>query len=189
MWGESDAGWPCSRGKTFAEAKAICEGAGARLCTAAELAAGCTQGSGCLFDFELIWGAPSQAPPSPPPSPPSPPFLSPSPLPLPPPSPSPLLPAPSQPPLPSPRRPLHRVLCVLSTLLICSSCVFLSTFHITFYLFSRENNTHTPIVHTLRLGRRSRVLVPLRSQEFRSNNFSSDQNVQGPSPTTYGTQR
>ena len=58
MWGESDAGWACARDKTFAEAEAICQAAGARLCTAAELADGCTAGTGCLFDFELVWGAP-----------------------------------------------------------------------------------------------------------------------------------
>ena len=70
MWGESDAGWPCTRDKTFAEAEAICQAAGARLCTAAELADGCTAGTGCQFDFELIWGAPSPAAaPSPPPPP------------------------------------------------------------------------------------------------------------------------
>ena len=57
MWGESDAGWPCTRDKTFAEAEAICQAAGARLCTAAELADGCTAGTGCQFDFELVWGA------------------------------------------------------------------------------------------------------------------------------------
>ena len=62
MWGASDAGWPCARDKTFAEAEAICQAAGARLCTAAELADGCTAGTGCLFDFELVWGAPSLAP-------------------------------------------------------------------------------------------------------------------------------
>ena len=56
VWAASNAGWPCTRDKTFAEAKATCEAAGARLCTAAELAAGCTAGTGCLFDFELIWG-------------------------------------------------------------------------------------------------------------------------------------
>ena len=125
--------------------------------------------SGVSFRGVCVWvgGSLKSRNYRPPPSQPSPPFLSPSPLPLPPPSPSPLLPAPSQPPLPSPRRPLHRVLCVLSTLLICSSCVFLSTFHITFYLFSRENNTHTPIVHTLRLGRRSRVLVSPLARRFR----------------------
>jgi len=56
VWGESDAGRPCSRDKTFAEAEAICQSIGARLCTAAELLGGCTAGSGCGFDFELIWG-------------------------------------------------------------------------------------------------------------------------------------
>ena len=64
MWGESDAwGW-CARDKTFAEAEAICQAAGARLCTAAELLGGCTGGTGCGFDSELVWGAPS--PPVPP---------------------------------------------------------------------------------------------------------------------------
>ena len=56
VWGESDAGWPCTRDKTFAEAEAICQDAGARLCTAAELRSGCTQGTGCGFDSELVWG-------------------------------------------------------------------------------------------------------------------------------------
>ena len=56
VWGESDAGWPCTRDKTFAEAEAICRSVGARLCTAAELVDGCTAGTGCQFDFELIWG-------------------------------------------------------------------------------------------------------------------------------------
>ena len=81
MWGGSDAGWPCARGKTFAEAEAICQAAGARLCTAAELAGGCTAGTGCLFDFELVWGTsspplPPASPsaPSPPPHPPFPPL-------------------------------------------------------------------------------------------------------------------
>ena len=57
LWGASNAGWPCTRDKTFAEAEAICQAAGARLCTAAELADGCTAGTGCQFDFELVWGA------------------------------------------------------------------------------------------------------------------------------------
>ena len=69
IWGESDAGWPCTRDKTFAEAEAICQSVGARLCTATELADGCTAGTGCQFDFELIWGAPLPAPPSSPPPP------------------------------------------------------------------------------------------------------------------------
>ena len=58
MWGESDAGWPCTRDKTYAEAEAICQAAGARLCTATELADGCTAGTGCQFDSELVWGVP-----------------------------------------------------------------------------------------------------------------------------------
>ena len=56
VWGGSNAGWPCTRDKTFAEAEAICQAAGARLCTAEELQGGCTAGTGCYFDFELIWG-------------------------------------------------------------------------------------------------------------------------------------
>ena len=56
VWGESDAGWPCARDKTFAEAEAICQAAGARLCTRDELVSGCTAGTGCYFDFELVWG-------------------------------------------------------------------------------------------------------------------------------------
>ena len=67
VWGESDASWECAHSKTFAEAEAICEGAGARLCTTAELEGGCTENTGCQFDHELVWGVPT---PSPPPSPP-----------------------------------------------------------------------------------------------------------------------
>ena len=55
MWGESDAGWPCARDKTFSEAEAICQAAGARLCTATELLYGCAAGTGCQFDSELVW--------------------------------------------------------------------------------------------------------------------------------------
>ena len=58
VWGASNAGWPCTRDKTFAEAKAICQAVGARLCTATELRSGCTAGTGCQFDFELVWGVP-----------------------------------------------------------------------------------------------------------------------------------
>ena len=68
VWGGSDESWPCAGNKTFAEAKAICQAAGARLCTSTELADGCTAGSGCYFDFELVWGTvpnpPSPSPPS-----------------------------------------------------------------------------------------------------------------------------
>ena len=55
MWGESDAGWECARDKTFAEADNICQSAGARLCTTAELLNRCAAGTGCEFDKELVW--------------------------------------------------------------------------------------------------------------------------------------
>ena len=42
---------------------AICQAVGARLCNVAELADGCTAGTGCLFDFELVWGVPAPPPP------------------------------------------------------------------------------------------------------------------------------
>ena len=66
VWGGSDEGsnWQCSMNKTFAEAEAICRAAGARLCTTEELVDGCAAGTGCNFDFELVWGVPS--PPVPP---------------------------------------------------------------------------------------------------------------------------
>jgi hypothetical protein len=63
VWGASNAGWPCARDKTFAEAEAICRAAGARLCTTAELEDDCTAGTGCLFDFELVWGVLSPSAP------------------------------------------------------------------------------------------------------------------------------
>jgi len=69
VWGESDGGFACASEKTFVEASSICELAGARLCSAAELAAGCTAGTGCNHDSDLVWSSdeePSPAPPSPP---------------------------------------------------------------------------------------------------------------------------
>ena len=70
VWGASEAGWQCAFDKTFAEAEAICQAAGARLCTAAELVDGCTSGSGCGFDSQLVWAVPTDEDhclPSPPP--------------------------------------------------------------------------------------------------------------------------
>lgn len=57
VWGESDSGWGCEDSKTFAEAEAICANAGARLCTLAELEMGCTTGTGCGFDRQLVWSS------------------------------------------------------------------------------------------------------------------------------------
>ena len=57
VWGESNVGsWQCAYRKTFAEAEEICQAADARLCTSAELVLGCTVGTGCGFDVQLVWG-------------------------------------------------------------------------------------------------------------------------------------
>merc|ERR1712127_841551 len=42
----------------------LCENAGARLCTRDELTSGCTVGSGCNFNFELIWSSTAVMPSS-----------------------------------------------------------------------------------------------------------------------------
>ena len=60
MWGESavpPSGWECSRKKTFAQAEAICQTEGARLCTIVEIEDGCTSGTGCRLDFALVWAS------------------------------------------------------------------------------------------------------------------------------------
>ena len=71
VWAGSEPGWECTADKqnhkTFAQAEEICKTAGARLCTDAELGAGCTIGTGCSLDIELVWGVRT---PSPPPAPP-----------------------------------------------------------------------------------------------------------------------
>ena len=73
VWGGSDEGLGCKRDQTFAQAEAICDGfrgarlrpepdfpaPGARLCTVAELEGGCTDGTGCGFNDDLIWAVPT----------------------------------------------------------------------------------------------------------------------------------
>ena len=60
-WAESQfssigQGWDgCVNDATFAEAEAVCAGEGARLCTLEELQAGCTAGTGCAHDSDMIW--------------------------------------------------------------------------------------------------------------------------------------
>merc|ERR1712185_141181 len=81
----------CHERKTFVEAAAICSDAGARLCTAAELRADCTRGTGCGHDAQLVWSSDAQASPSPSPAP------SPAPSPSPVPSPGPAPPYPTEP--------------------------------------------------------------------------------------------
>ena len=45
----------CVSEVTFDEAWAICQAEGASLCTLEELQAGCTQGTGCAHDSDMIW--------------------------------------------------------------------------------------------------------------------------------------
>ena len=46
----------CKENQNLAQAVALCYGAGARLCTVAELEAGCAAHTGCGFDDDLVWG-------------------------------------------------------------------------------------------------------------------------------------
>ena len=61
VWAESqftsigEGGDGCVSEVTFAEAEAICNGEGASLCTLEELQAGCTAGTGCAHDSDMIW--------------------------------------------------------------------------------------------------------------------------------------
>eukprot|EP01046_Picozoa_sp_COSAG06_P010125 COSAG06_NODE_547_length_14431_cov_5.614746_2_plen_643_part_00 len=60
VYGERDAGsLSCTSSATLVEALDTCAGVGARLCTAAELEAGCTSSTGCSFDFQLLWSSTS----------------------------------------------------------------------------------------------------------------------------------
>eukprot|EP01048_Picozoa_sp_COSAG05_P005508 COSAG05_NODE_328_length_11337_cov_252.011805_10_plen_105_part_00 len=59
-WGESNLASVsenngCVDDATFEQAHSLCAGDGARLCSAAELMDGCTAGTGCGHDADLIW--------------------------------------------------------------------------------------------------------------------------------------
>ena len=58
VWAESDA-WAggCQHNRTFLEAASFCASVGGQLCTAAELTAGCGQGTGCEHDHDLLWSS------------------------------------------------------------------------------------------------------------------------------------
>jgi len=55
-WGESDIPG-CVDSATYDQAQQICANYGGRLCTAAELLADCTRGSGCGHDNDYIWSS------------------------------------------------------------------------------------------------------------------------------------
>ena len=60
VWGGSnEEGFDCKHNQNFAQAKAICDEVGAKLCTVAELEAGCAAGTGCGHDSDLVWGIPT----------------------------------------------------------------------------------------------------------------------------------
>eukprot|EP00568_Trieres_chinensis_P006613 CAMPEP_0183292170 /NCGR_PEP_ID=MMETSP0160_2-20130417/1326_1 /TAXON_ID=2839 ORGANISM="Odontella Sinensis, Strain Grunow 1884" /NCGR_SAMPLE_ID=MMETSP0160_2 /ASSEMBLY_ACC=CAM_ASM_000250 /LENGTH=1110 /DNA_ID=CAMNT_0025453089 /DNA_START=101 /DNA_END=3433 /DNA_ORIENTATION=+ len=61
VWGESDLP-TCVDDANYAEAVQICADNDARLCTVAELLEGCTKGSGCMHDHDLIWSSDIEVP-------------------------------------------------------------------------------------------------------------------------------
>ena len=58
VWGESEiSGVGCVNGATHDQATQMCDSMQARLCTADELLADCTRGSGCNHDSDMIWSS------------------------------------------------------------------------------------------------------------------------------------
>ena len=59
MWTESDGKnfGGCQHAMGYVAARDFCAGLGARLCTRAEFKSGCTRGTGCGHDADLIWAS------------------------------------------------------------------------------------------------------------------------------------
>jgi len=58
VWGASnDANGVCQVASNYEDADGMCTGLGGRLCTAAELLADCTRGTGCSLDLEMVWSS------------------------------------------------------------------------------------------------------------------------------------
>jgi len=55
IWAQSELNGICYHAETLASAREICAKEDARLCTKEELMSGCTSGSGCNHDYDLIW--------------------------------------------------------------------------------------------------------------------------------------
>lgn len=55
VYGYSEMFNKCFHGETYGAAEMICSNLGGRLCTRSELRAGCTKGTGCDHDKDLIW--------------------------------------------------------------------------------------------------------------------------------------
>ena len=59
VWGRSeDINGICQNALNYGEALTMCANLGGRLCTTEELLADCADGSGCMFNHELIWSSP-----------------------------------------------------------------------------------------------------------------------------------
>ena len=72
VWGESeDSSGTCQHALHYGEALAMCDDLGGRLCTAEELLAECTRGSGCQHDRDMIWSSTEVVPTTQPTSPPT----------------------------------------------------------------------------------------------------------------------
>jgi hypothetical protein len=54
---ESNDGWTCNFGATYATAASTCAAVGARLCTIEELETGVSANTGCSMDTEYIWSS------------------------------------------------------------------------------------------------------------------------------------
>jgi hypothetical protein len=57
VWSESNfqSAYGCVENVNMQEAMTVCAADGARLCSVAEMQAGCTAGTGCMHDLDLIW--------------------------------------------------------------------------------------------------------------------------------------
>lgn len=56
VWGERDTHeMACNHEASWAEAEVFCAAMGGRLCTQEEMAGGCTRGTGCQHDSDMLW--------------------------------------------------------------------------------------------------------------------------------------
>ena len=56
VWAESNIWGGCKRMK-WEEAKEFCEEQSGRLCTKTELQDSCTEGTGCGYDYRMVWSS------------------------------------------------------------------------------------------------------------------------------------
>ena len=56
VWTESDVWGKCNE-MNWSDARKFCQSQSARLCTRTELEKGCSGGTGCSYDFKLVWSS------------------------------------------------------------------------------------------------------------------------------------